>query len=225
MQAERINGSGAQVYDMQSPEVLVSLHGNVQVDAGPLKNQFYTILFWVKCAKTDMTEDHEIKSGRKLFDTLGNYIGYVRSNIYTRREIYENEDSLKVALIGRVSQYSILSSSVLETALSNILTGHRKELGFDDFLEHFQKFIYTDGPGSGQITSKIYMDAPVETFVPGYRIILVFIKQDLAAVIYKRNIMVSYYESQALSMPYKIYYMKKTGDTEKKEIAHLFLQR
>lgn len=223
--AEQISGSGAQVYDLQSSEVLVSLHGKVMVESGPLKDHYYTILFWVKCAKSDMTEDHEMKPGRKLYDTLGHYIGFVRSKIYTRREVYETEDSLKVALIGRVSQYSILPASVLEEEISNILTEHRKELTFDDFEAHFKKFSYNDGPGSGHITSKIYLDAPVETFAPGYRMILIFIRQDLAAIIYKRDIRVSYFESQALSMPYKIYYMKKTGDDEKLEIARLYLQK
>jgi hypothetical protein len=51
----------------------------------------------------------------------------------------------------------------------------------------------------------------------------VFIKQDLAAILYTREINVPYYESKALSMPYKIYYMKKLVDKEKLELAKLYL--
>ncbi len=221
--AEKIISTGAVLYDLKTRASLVSLAGNIEVNTGNISNGYYPIMVWVKCNKKDLIDDNFISRGKKIYDTLNNYIGYTRENIYIQRRTIDKEDTIFIELIGQVDEFSVVTKSIVENDLNLIFNHRKKELVFDDFLLHFNTFSYLDGRGEGHFTSKIYMDGGVDNFNDKYRLILVFIKQDLAAIIYTRDIKVPYYESKALSMPYKIYYMKKMSDKEKVDLAKLYL--
>ena len=221
--AEKIISTGAVLYDMNSRASLVSLAGNISVNTGNINKGFFSIMIWIKCNKKDIVDDNYIRRGRKLYDTSSNYVGYSRENIYIQRRTIDREDTIFIELLGMVDEFSIEVKSIVEYDLNTIFKLRKKELVYDDFIFHLNNFAYIDGKGEGNFTSKIYMDGGVDNFNDKYRLILVFIKQDLAAILYTREINVPYYESKALSMPYKIYYMKKLVDKEKLELAKLYL--
>ncbi|MBI3233486.1 MAG: hypothetical protein HYZ42_05505 [Bacteroidetes bacterium] len=210
--AEKIIVSGAVLYDLNKRESLMALYGSVEVNTADLVDGYYPVMFWIKCSKQDLIEENIIKRNTKVMDTLNHAVGYTRTDLYSPRRMIERGDNVYMEIIGRVEKFSIVNSSVVENGLDIIFTKHKKELVFDDFEWHMKAFNYQDGIGAGNFTSKIYMDGGVSKLVPDYRVILVFLKQDLAAIIYTREITVPYYESQALSMPYKIYYIKKMTD-------------
>ena len=106
-----------------------------------------------------------------------------------------------------------------------IILSKKKQILFDDFEKHFSKFDYINWEGTGEFTSKYFPEAAVNTLKPGGRIVLIFLHDELAGIVYSRDLKVSYFESKAESTPYKIFYMKKMSDAEKKKLAEFYFEK
>jgi hypothetical protein len=224
--AERIVSSSCEIKKTIDGQPLFKLNEFTEVACGVLENNAYKILIRVWVASDAWTDENEIKKNKILYDSLGNKIGKTIGDISPERFFRIDPDGrAMVDLLGYVPYWNIEKMSIIENDLEVLLRANQKQFTVSDFEDHFKKFIYKDFYASGSFTSKIYNESVVTQLKPGGRIVLIFYKEELAAIVYSRTLKATWYESAAESKPYKIYYMKKMSDAEKKELADSYFNK
>lgn len=170
--------------------------------------------------------DEYIQSNTKLYDTFGNIIGNTLKNIYPERFIRNDSNGLMmVELFGYVNDFVIKQESSIEYCLSTILNSKKKEFTYSEFKKFIDTNNFQKWPDEKNLTTYFVVESKTDRIKPGKRVVLIFLNNDLAAIIYSRNLKLRYFESHAESKPYKIYYMKKMSDSEKRQISLLYFNK
>ncbi len=225
LQAEQIIANGSEVYSKPG-SIAFRLNGLTIIETGTAKGLYTKIMVKVWVLADRILHDDHLHPNSKLFDSLGRQIGNSYAEIvFERRYCTEEDGRISAELFGVVANNSIDAKTIVEQDLNQLFRNYKKQLIFKDFLAHFVNFEYTDWVGSGDFSSKLYPESHATQLNPGGRVVLIFLKEELAAIIYTRTVKVFYYESQAESKPYKIFYMKKMKDSEKRMLADFYFNR
>ncbi|MDZ4757691.1 MAG: hypothetical protein SGJ10_06070 [Bacteroidota bacterium] len=173
-----------------------------------------------------MANDETIKSQAKFYDSLGNEIGKTLQIISPERFTRsDNNGRIMIELFGFINDFVVLTESNIEFKLNTFLNKQKKEYIYNDLKKHIIENNYYRWNVDSNFASYAIDEYPVDIIHPGKRIVLIFAKDELVAIIYSRNLKIKYYESQAESKPYKIYYLKKMRDDDKRKIAGVFFKQ
>jgi len=173
-----------------------------------------------------MANDETVKANAKFYDSSGNEIGKTLQIISPER--FSRSDSngrIMIELFGFINDFVVLNESTIEFKLTTFLNKQKKEYIYKDLQKHIIENNYYKWSIDTNYISYSIDEYPVDVIHPGKRMVLIFVKDELAAIIYSRNLKIKYYESQAESKPYKIYYLKKMRDDDKRKIAGVFFKQ
>lgn len=173
-----------------------------------------------------MATDENVRPNAKFYDSLGNEIGRtIRAISPERFTRNDSNGKMMIELFGYVNDFIIAPENTIEFKLSTFLNKQKKEYVFKDLEKHLIENHYQLWNIDTHFVTYVIDEYPVDVIHPGRRIVMIFIKDELAAIIYSRSLRIKYYESQAESKPYKIYYLKKMRDDEKRKIANVFFKQ
>ncbi len=214
-----------EVQDLAQFSSIFYLKGGTFIETSPnmVKNKVkIRVCAWFA---DSMASDENIKANAKFYDSTGNEIGRTLQIIAPER--FTRSDSngrIMIELFGFVNAFVILNESTLEFKLHTFLNKQKKEYIYNDLQKHIVDNNYYKWNIDSNYISYVVDEYAVDVIHPGTRMVLIFIKDELAAIIYSRNLKIKYYESQAESKPYKIYYIKKMRDDDKRKIAAVFFK-
>ncbi len=172
-----------------------------------------------------MANDESIKANAKFYDSVGNEIGKTLQIMSPER--FTRSDSngrIMIELFGFINDFVVLNESSIEFKLTTFLNKQKKEYVYTDLQKHIVENNYYKWNIDSNYISFAIDEYPVDIIHPGKRVVLIFAKNELVAIIYSRNLKIKYYESQAESKPYKIYYIKKMRDDDKRKVAGVFFK-
>lgn len=219
--AERIDGP-ANVRQEIKGEIIFSLHDNVEVDIGELKNDWYELVVSLKLTEKQY-EEGSIKKGEKLYNGKGVEIGVALKNFnlgskYTGGGAPGIPKWYGAESYGYTFKSNIRPESIVEPAISKLIQSNRQNLTHLTCKEHMEYFGYVEGlkikDMDWYVTYMIY-ESILNDSSPLDRIRLIFEQDTLIAVVHSRELVVTGFETVPIERGRKLTLIKEFSAPEK----------
>ncbi len=225
LRAEVLKGPAGLRFEAKGRAV-VSLNDGVQVECvestEPWKQAGFTA--YVEAAYLEQAE-LKIKKGAVLYDKAGKVFGRVTEPFpleFTPGKPDARTGRAMVEIVLLAYYQDIKQDSIIENALARELKGAMGMLAPGGLAAHLKKFGYRKWYGYEGVESSGVYENWIEDPSPGFRVLLIFHRGKLAAVLHSRSINYKFIASKDFMRGCRLSYIRKLPEPETRTLEKFY---
>jgi hypothetical protein len=219
--AEFIDGP-ANIRENPNGKAIFQLNNNAKVTCNIPENNWYFVGLRVYIKEQSLI-NNAIKKGEILYDLNGNEIGKTLGVVYPWTDIeYDNElKRYKLTIVGYTYKNNIQENFVIENVLAKLINEKNKPIILSKLQNHIKEYEYQHWFQEKDFDSYLYSKSWLNDS-PGVRVILIFYKKQLCALIYTTEIKLTHYQFKKVQKNYKIVYIEDLDNKTKDELEQYY---
>lgn len=220
LHAEMIDGP-ANIREKPKGKAIFTLKDNVEVDLYSGRD-WDEIGVYVKVDRKSLLPGERISKNIVLRDYQDREIGKTLEAVHVQS--YREEEGGGF-LVGYTYKSNIKPETIVERSLEGFIDHSTGPVTIDNLRGHLKRFQYEEWMGEGDILSYLVYENSLEDPSPCPRVILIFHKDVLTAIIYSREIRLKNFlpeKSSQIRQGYNVMYMGNPGREVKKRIEGIY---
>lgn len=219
--AEFIDGP-ANIREKPNGKVIFQLNNNVKVTCDTPENNWYFVGLKVYIKEQSLV-NNAIKKGEIFYDSKGNEIGKTLDIVSPWTDIEYNKELKKyiLTIVGYTYKDNIQESLVIENVLAKLINEKKKPIPLSELQDHIKEYKYQHWFKEKNFDSYLYSKSWLKDS-PGVRVILIFYREQLCALIYTNEINLINCQSRIVNKNYKIVYIEDLDSKTKDELEQYY---
>jgi hypothetical protein len=220
--AETIIGN-CEIFDKPFGESQFQLVPGTTVYCSVAQKGWCMILYKAFIEKKYVYDGIKILKNAKLKSAQGKSIGKVFLDMNPYRTIDENDTCFVMEIAGYIEVSCIEDTSVVEHGLEKLYKNNDSLLSISSLNGHLKEFNYLQWINKETMYSFLLKETDIVNPKPGLRVVIIFDKDKVVAILHKRLLHVNTFESSIKTEKYNLVFLGNFNEAYKKKIADTFL--